>query len=500
MAQPIEQKSPPAFDIKSPLDISKWNAAGDDVPAISDAKQQALDAQENLFKSLQERYASPNLYRVGAAFLKPQLGGFGASLGSAAEAMGENIEAQRAIAPTIERMKAEVQQGRIGMEANKEQARRMKQVQDRGGKATPGELREILALNRNSDIGKSIIDQLALETGRRADTAEAVGLQKELAANPFLVINHPVFQGKAATPEQAAEYTKLMRSTVPDGFSPQEWNALPDAEKMVAIARFGEAKVKKGMEEGSKFALDAGNAHDILDELAPMRQLAMDPKLKPVFSLFRDGDLFSQIRAAVAENPGRASGIIEGLVAAKLQELTNVDPETRTKADKLIKDIAALEVRLRGSLNNPTDAASMLSSQRSPTLANSRDGFVGILDQLALAANRDIGVSKLHNQLIKSGITAKDAAYGEALENYRNETRQLRRDMARGGYDLNQTPSWYDTRNQNVKPAESTPEAKPKSPATAKEPSSGRPDERTIGGKTYVRKANGAWELKGGSE
>jgi hypothetical protein len=456
MAQPIEQKSPPAFDIKSPLDISKWNAAGDDVPAIREAKQQSLDAQEKLIKSLEERYANPNYFKVAAGFLKPQLGGFFASLGSASEAMGENVEAQRAIAPTIERMRAEVQQGRIGMESSKEQ-QRLIQLYDDQKMNNPAELRRIMALNRESDIGKSIIDRLALESGRRAETAEAVGLQKEAAANPYLVINHPIFQGKSATPEQAAEYTKLMRSTVPDGFSPQEWSALPDAEKMVAIARFGEAKVRKGMEEGSKFALDAGNAHDILDELAPMRELAMDPKMKPVFSLFRDGDLFSQIRAAVAENPGRASGIIEGLVAAKMQELTNVDPATRTKADKLIKDIAALEVRLRGSLNNPTDAATMLSSQRSPTLANSRDGFVGILDQLALSANRDIGVAKLHNRLLKDGLTAKDAAYAEAMDDYRNETRKVRREMAKSSYDLNQTPSWYDTRNQNVRPAEAAP-------------------------------------------
>jgi hypothetical protein len=496
MAQSIEQKTPPAFDIKSPLDISKWNAAGDDVSAIKDAKQQALDAQEKLVTSLEQRYADPNYFKVAAGFLKPQLGGFFASLGSASEAMGENVEAQRAIAPTIERMRAEVAQGRIGMESNKEQ-QRLIQLYDDKGENNPAQLRRIMALNRDSDIGKSIIDRLALEGGRRAETAEEVGLQKEAAANPYLVINHPIFQGKNATPAQAAEYQKLINTTIPTGFTKQEWSALPVPEKMVAIARFGEEKVKKGMDEGSKFALEAGNAHDILDELAPMRQLAMDPKMEPVFSLFRDGDLFSQIRAAVAENPGRASGIIEGLVAAKLQELTNVDPATRTKADKLIKDIAALEVRLRGSLNNPTDAATMLSSQRSPTLANSRDGFVGILDQLALSANRDIGVAKLHNQLIKSGVTAKDAAYSEAMENYRNETRNVRRDIAKGNYDLNQTPSWYDTRNQS-RPAEVATEKPSATKATT--PSSNRPNERTIGGKTYVRKANGAYELKDGSE
>lgn len=499
MAQPIEKTAPPAFDVKSPLDISKWNAVGDEVPAIKESKQQALDAQEKLIKSLEARYANPNWFKVAAGFAKPQLGGFLASLGSASEAMGENVEAERAIAPTIERMRAEVAQGRIGMETNKEQARAIDEY-DKSGVRDINRLRHIYSLAPNSDVGASISKRPEFEGERRAETGFNVELQQQVLKSPSLVIDDPVYQGLNATPAQAAEYQRRVNAARPDGYTPQEWAAMSTPKKEDAIAVYAADKAKQGMSEGSKFALEAGNAHDILDELAPMRQLAIDPSMKPIFSLFRDGDLFSQIRAAVAENPGRASGVIEGLVAAKMAELKNVDEPTRAKADKLLKDIAALEVRLRGSLNNPTDAATMLSSQRSPTLANSRDGFVGILDQLALSANRDIGMAKLHNQLIKSGVTAKDAAYGEALENYRNETRKLRRDMAKGSYDLNQTPSWYDTRNQNVKPTESMPEAKPKNPATAKEPSSGRPDERTIGGKTYVRKANGAWELKGGSE
>ena len=462
MAQSIEQKTPPAFDIKSPLDISKWNAVGDEVPAIKDSKQQALDAQEKLIKSLEERYANPNYFKVASGFLKPQLGGFFASLGSASEAMGENVEAQRAIAPTIERMRAEVAQGRIGMETNKEQARAI-DAYDKSGIRDINQLRKIYSLAPKSDVGESISKRPEFEGERRAETGFNVELQQQVLKSPSLVIDDPVYQGLNATPQQAAAYQQKVLAAKPDGYTPQEWAAMSIPKKEDAIALYAAEKAKQGMSEGAKFALDAGNAHDILDELTPMRQLAMDPKLEPVFTLFRDGDLFSQIRAAVAENPGRASGIIEGLVAAKMQELTNVDPATRAKADKLIKDIAALEVRLRGSLNNPTDAATMLSSQRSPTLANSRDGFVGILDQLALSANRDIGAAKLHNQLIKKGITAKDAAYTEAMEDYRNETRNVRREMAKGTYDLNQMPSWYDTRNQ----AAATPSAQP-SGATAK--------------------------------
>jgi len=70
--------------LKSPI-IGKTD---DQVRAEADA----LDTAE---QALAQRYAQPNWFNVAAGFLKPQLGGFGASLGSAAQALGENLEKQR---------------------------------------------------------------------------------------------------------------------------------------------------------------------------------------------------------------------------------------------------------------------------------------------------------------------------------------------------------------------------------------------------------------------
>ena len=80
-----------------PIDYSKlplYGATQEQLESLRDAQQQAISA-------LEARYAQPNLFKVAAGFLKPQLGGFGASLGSAAEAMGENVEQQRAQALPI---------------------------------------------------------------------------------------------------------------------------------------------------------------------------------------------------------------------------------------------------------------------------------------------------------------------------------------------------------------------------------------------------------------
>ena len=492
MADETTKLEQPMYDIKSPLNIREINPVGSDVPEIAEKQRAAFDAQKKFAQSLEDRYAQPNWFKVAAGFAKPQLGGFMASLGSAAEALGSNVESQRAIAPTIERMRAEVAAGELGLSQRVEQERALSAL-DAQGKNSPDyvtKLRKIYSFDPNSPVGKSIERRPEFETSRRAETKFGVDLQKEALANPAIVIEDPNYGYINSTPEKAAEYKAKVDATIPPGISPQEWAAMPFTQRENAVAKYAEAKAKEGMTEGNKFAFQAGQAHDVLDDVSSLRQLAMDKKMEPVFSLFRNGDLFSQIRAAAAENPGKASSAIEGLVAAQLAKLTNVDEETRTKTDKLIKGIASLEMRLRGSTINPTDAASILVSQSSPTLANSQTGFVGILDQIAFNSARDIGLAKLHNKLVKQGVTAKDAAYTDAMEDYRNETRKVRTELAKSSYDLSKTPSWYDTRSQNAPAPAAAEDAKPSAPAAG----GAKPNTRVINGRTYDRDPKtGGW-------
>lgn len=62
----------------NPSDFDKYNKA------IADSSQ-----------ALKDRYENPNWFNVAAGFAKPQLGGFTASLGSAAQALGDWQEQKR---------------------------------------------------------------------------------------------------------------------------------------------------------------------------------------------------------------------------------------------------------------------------------------------------------------------------------------------------------------------------------------------------------------------
>jgi len=74
----------------------------------SEAQQGILDATQAAQDALEQRYANPNWFKVAAGFLKPQLGGFGASLGSASEARGDWTEKQRENQLPIAQYRAQV--------------------------------------------------------------------------------------------------------------------------------------------------------------------------------------------------------------------------------------------------------------------------------------------------------------------------------------------------------------------------------------------------------
>ena len=77
----------------------------------SDEYMQTIQkAQEDSIKALQDRYASPNWFKVAAGFAKPTGGNFLASLGNALEPLGENVEQERAQQLPIQELKLRIAQ------------------------------------------------------------------------------------------------------------------------------------------------------------------------------------------------------------------------------------------------------------------------------------------------------------------------------------------------------------------------------------------------------
>jgi hypothetical protein len=155
-------------------DPSKVNPAGAEQGDLEEY-QQSLDAQ---IKSLEQRYANPNYFKVAAGFLKPQLGGFFASLGSASEAMGENVEQQRAAQLPIAQMRSQLAQSKILTGQNKTVADMVAEYQASGKPLTPEFVAKVVRIAPDAPSTKALVAQL--ETMQKQQQITASQQQTEL--------------------------------------------------------------------------------------------------------------------------------------------------------------------------------------------------------------------------------------------------------------------------------------------------------------------------------
>jgi hypothetical protein len=148
--------------------------------------QDSLEAQ---IKSLEDRYSNPNWFKVAAGFLKPQLGGFAASLGSASEALGENVEAGRAAALPIAQMRSQLAQSRILTGQNKDVSDAIKQYKlDHPGEEIPAsKIAEWQGIAPNlpdvqslAALQKTNLEQRQLAHSQFADAMARVQFQRSL--------------------------------------------------------------------------------------------------------------------------------------------------------------------------------------------------------------------------------------------------------------------------------------------------------------------------------
>ncbi|CAB5220098.1 hypothetical protein UFOVP239_51 [uncultured Caudovirales phage] len=139
-----------------PTKVNPYGAAEEDLQNLRNALQENVSA-------LEKRYEKPNWFKIAGAFARPQLGGFMASLGSAADVMGEQVEAQRAQQPEIAKMRAQMGQANILMGQNKKVADMVAQRRAQGLPITPEFVAEIVNLAPESATAKALSAQISTQ-------------------------------------------------------------------------------------------------------------------------------------------------------------------------------------------------------------------------------------------------------------------------------------------------------------------------------------------------
>jgi len=138
------------------------------IPVYGASPEQLSEYQKSLesqIQALEQRYANPNWFKVAAGFLKPQLGGFAASLGSASEALGESVEQNKAAAIPITQMRAQLAQSNLMLGSKTQAAQMAKDWEMRH----PGEPYSAEIMGKISGLDKDLAERLGMGVKQSLD-------------------------------------------------------------------------------------------------------------------------------------------------------------------------------------------------------------------------------------------------------------------------------------------------------------------------------------------
>lgn len=241
--------------------IGKMNLYGVD----DSEREKALEASNTGLAALRARYENPNYFKIAAAFAKPQLGGFMASLGSAAEVMGENVEQQRANEIPIFNASSQNSAMRVAL-AQKANAAGL--VANHKGPVTEELLKQVVArVGADSPLAQAIKSQLEGEranqgilqqqqTLRQSQGTQALQLVQQQFASG--AINRDDYQRRLAAIEETYSPTQPVTPTRPigapgtttnvEGASVAPPGSYADESKLKAIAGISDIAFDKAKE------------------------------------------------------------------------------------------------------------------------------------------------------------------------------------------------------------------------------------------------------------
>jgi len=411
----------------SGLTATAINPAGltpENLAKYEEALKASMDA-------LQARYANPNWFNVAAGFLKPQLGGFAASLGSAGAALGDWQEKQRANELPVAQMRAQL--GLVGMQQEqKNQAdARYAQAMARGG-FTEADVAYIAARDKEKGLQAAEAFErtkgITIAKGNRADVlASAIAgrpanvSQQQVANTPnFAAFNGDVKFG--ATPNAAPA---LGAPPPAPGAAPPVLNAppAPPVDMQVPNVEGGLTPAQASKKTEAQVAETLKFTNQLTDQVAeiPKRygnlstayDLLNDPNVQKVLGRTRTGGVSAILQAGLTSDssPDAVKKIV-GLL---------VNPDT-TKDIKPIKDARGNNVP-GGSVK---DQIARLNEQ------------IGML--ATTAAQEQLNI----NQMMKSPTDYSRAAERNLAINLDDTARSNQRKITTALHDMSRTTRLSD--------------------------------------------------------
>lgn len=379
-AYPVEYPSQEGDKLLNELPVAGYATN----PKMREAVDTALQSYKQRIDELQNRFAQPNWFKVASGFAKPQLGGFLASLGSASESLGEQQEAQRAIAPTIARMRSELAIRQAGFTGKLEQQKMFEDIKSGKVPLTPETLRNVGEFGNDTPIYKTLEGQLknAQTVAQTRSTEQAISgtEQEQYRKNPYYIPYDTDL--KKTWDQHSSDVNKRFANGLIDsglysaeqvaGMTPQQ---LQDNYNM-ASKQQTEKRLANIDTASPVFSDSISN----LTNLSTARKLASSESIGKILGLGSGQNAISALFGYVADsnNPKNYSRLQKAA-----ERLSQEDPKAYSDFLILQKALNTNVANAQNQLRNQTDLRSTLVATTFPNVAMPQTAIVKLLDLLA---------------------------------------------------------------------------------------------------------------------
>lgn len=404
-------------------DFSKLKPAGiGEDPEITAARDATIRANEDQIKALQERYAQPNWFKIAGAFAKPQLGGFLASLGSAADVMGENVEQQRAIAPTIAQMRAQTAVGREGLIQRTKGYTLLNERIKKPGGMTAEDVADIQKYD--DEVGKVAQQKFQNQRSTFADMrsafqsgADYTTLVKDYGkafVDQFLpslisqVPGKPVKSAPEANKPSSGDMPTV--PVVPSDKTSTTVRPLGVPEDMVSGVTKGQelsttsAQIEERMKEAQKLQTNYASKSEmslpIYSTASEIYKLGSAPYMAPAFAIFEKGDPMGVIGRALEKQ--NISDVLKDMRKQIINSRMNDSDKKSAYSDldAMELSLGALQTQIQNRIINPTDARTMFEAASVPNVRNTQDAFLRGIARIGSDALGSYELNTVYNQFL----------------------------------------------------------------------------------------------------
>jgi len=431
-----ESTSPLMYEAKPATNLSELNQAGiGEDPDITKQRQKTLEANEDYASALEQRFRNPNWMKVSAAFLKPQLGGFGASLGSAFDVLGEQQEQQKAVAPTIAQIRA---QNAVGAESlqndlkaqdllreamkkpnglTNDDVAMISKYSSRVGtvaqqkftnqRGTFADLLSAFAEGRGytqlaEQFGKSFVDSLwgtltKLVPGRANETGPT-GVPTGLPT------------GGNTVPSPSGTTTQTSATNPNGGTTPPRPLGVPESmvgnltnkQTLETTSQQIADRIQKANDLKKNFEAQSTSALPIYQTAQEIYKLASHDYMKPAFGIFEKGDPMGILGTALERQD--VSQVLNGMRDQIIKSRMNDSQKKSAMADlqTMENSLGTLQTQIQNGVINPTDVRTMFEAKSVPGLKNTQDSFLRGIASIGHQALGKYELNTVYNQFLNN--------------------------------------------------------------------------------------------------